>query len=209
MKFAYGSYQMGRDRRILQSDFPYHIFNRVNNSEHLYDLTAAFNYFLEHLIEVGEQTNFRPYHFILMGNHYHLIGSTPNSNLSEFMQIFQTQVSKSLNRLTNRKDHFFKNRYGATIINNEKYLFKVISYLYQNPVRANVAQSPFVYPYSTLKIYLSNAWEKYKLYWGPGFENLSLSERLNFLKQLCSSLLDDYESKIISHALRGSIFTFD
>ncbi len=55
--------------------------------------------------------NLKIYSFVLMSNHYHLILSAPDCNLSEAMQYFIREVSRELNRCGNRINRTFSSRF--------------------------------------------------------------------------------------------------
>lgn len=89
--------------------------------------------------------------FVLMGNHYHLLVSTPECNLDKFMEHFNRRLSKKINQEARIMNHKFANRYKWTIIDSKSYLFNIYRYLYQNPIRAGLCQLCIDYPYSSLR----------------------------------------------------------
>ena len=169
-------------------------------------MDLSFPIFMDTIKVISKRTDFRPHHFILMNNHYHLIGSTPQANLYKFMQIFQTTVSQAINNATNRTNHIFGSRYGATIVMSEYHLTNVIRYLYQNPVRANITNDPLRYPYSSLKYYLTSEWPHYGFYMDSYLENLSERSRLKNLEELCKAKLIENEYLCIKKNLRKKFF---
>jgi len=172
--------------KVYQSEYPYHICNRANNQEYLFDLDVAFPIFMSCLKVMSKRTGFRPHHFVLMSNHFHLIGSTPKANLYEFMHVFQTVVSQTINQLLGRKNHIFGQRYNATVIQTEYQLANVIKYLYQNPVRAKMVQSPFNFRYSTLPYYMASNWKREGLYLDPFLKSFAVRDIVKTLVDICS-----------------------
>jgi len=88
--------------------------------------------------------------FVLMSNHYHLLVTTPDSNIDKFMEHFNKKLSNSIKRFNGAENHKFANRYKWTIVESSHYLFNVYRYIYQNPLRANLCRQCIDYPYSSL-----------------------------------------------------------
>lgn len=88
--------------------------------------------------------------FVLMSNHFHLIASTPMSNISTCMQYFMKNCSLRLTRAGNRINGTFAGRHYKTILQHPNYYLNAYKYNYQNPVSAKITKSVEDYPYSTL-----------------------------------------------------------
>jgi len=54
------------------------------------------------------------------------------------MQRLLTGYSISFNRKYDRQGHLFQGRYNARLVNSEAYLFKLITYIHLNPLRAGL-----------------------------------------------------------------------
>jgi putative transposase len=184
---------MSKRNKIYQSEFPYHIYNRCNNKEYLFNTPQIFSLFMDCIKGISKRTEFRPHHFVLMQNHYHLIGSTPNANLDEFMRTFQTTFSQLVNALTGRINHIFGGRYGATVISSTAYLSNVIRYVYQNPVKAKLVQHPWQYSFSTFNLYRWESWKKKGLVPDPYLMSFPEERRFSVLQDISGSLLDNNE----------------
>ena len=195
--------------KIYQSEYPYHIFNRTNNKEFIFDLNRDFSIFTSCLKYIQKKTDFRLHHFILMGNHYHIIGSTPCANLNEIMRGFQTLVSHLINEKTGRINHIFGNRYGATVVQSEIYLSYLIRYVYQNPVKAGIVQNAMLYPYSSAVFYLKNQLQCYGLTPDPYLGKFDPMKRSFELSRLCETYLSEGESNLIGKKLKKTIFNFE
>src|SRR3989338_6487191 len=188
--------------KIYQSEYPYHIYNRVNNKEHIFNLQNDFPIFMNALRYISQKTEFIPHHFILMKNHFHLIGSTPKANLYQFMHQFQTDISRKLNQNKGRINHIFGSRYAATVISDEVYLVNVIRYLYQNVTDLKNG-TLLDYNFSTLKIYFSDNWKAYGLDWDPYLKGLSADKRLSALKEISELFLPINEKEAMRKRLRN------
>ena len=73
--------------------------------------------------------------YICMTNHYHLLISTPEGNLSEFMQHLNLSYVSSYNHRHRRTGHLYEGRYKAFLIEADNYLLAVSRYIHLNPVR--------------------------------------------------------------------------
>jgi len=70
-----------------------------------------------------------------MGNHFHLLISTPQGNLSEFMRHFNISYTSAYNRRHRRSGHLYQGRYKAFLIDADSYLVAVSRYIHLNPIR--------------------------------------------------------------------------
>jgi len=70
-----------------------------------------------------------------MANHFHLLVTTPQGNLSEFMRHFNISYTSAFNRKHRRVGHLYQGRYKAFLIDSDNYLLKVSRYVHLNPIR--------------------------------------------------------------------------
>ena len=70
-----------------------------------------------------------------MENHFHLVATTPEGNLSKWMHQLKTAYTVYYNRRHHVVGHLFQGRFKSTVIEAEKYLLEVSRYLHLNPVR--------------------------------------------------------------------------
>lgn len=137
--------------RELSDIYPYHVSGRCNNSNWFsIDLCIVWKVFEKHLIRLKTRDKVRIHHFVLMSNHYHLILSTPDANLSRAMCNFQRDVSRELNILSNMKDHLFGKRFFSSVLEKSFHYLMVLKYVYRNPVRANICQNIEEYEFSSV-----------------------------------------------------------
>ena len=62
-----------------------------------------------------------------MENHFHLVGTTPDGNLSKWMHQLKTAYTVFFNRRHQVVGHLFQGRFKSTVIEAEKYLLEVES----------------------------------------------------------------------------------
>jgi REP element-mobilizing transposase RayT len=66
--------------------------------------------------------------YYLMDNHAHLVVETPQCNLSTFMQNFQTRYVVWFNRRHWRQGHLMQGRFGARLVEADRYLLQLSRY---------------------------------------------------------------------------------
>jgi len=142
---------MPRKKLIRTNKYPYHITTRSNNKDWFgLPLEESWQISIACFKYASRFYNVNLHAYVLMNNHYHLLISTPESNIDSYMQCFNKKFSDFLKRKTGCINKKFGGRYKWTIINEQRYLLNVYRYVYQNPVRANIVKRVEDYPYSTL-----------------------------------------------------------
>jgi REP element-mobilizing transposase RayT len=91
--------------------------------------------FLDQLHQSLEVFNVTLLAYALMPNHFHLLVTTPEGNLSEFMQHFNLSYTAAFNRKHRRTGHLYQGRYKALLIDADNYLLEVSRYIHLNPLR--------------------------------------------------------------------------
>lgn len=152
---------MPRKPLIRCSQFPYHVTNRSNNRDFFYiEKTELWTIFINIFKELEDQFNCKIHAFILMSNHYHLLISTPDSNLGEAMKYLHREVARAANKVAGRINHFFGGRYKWSVIYEEAYYWNSIKYIFRNPVRAGICKDVSEYQFSSLNTsYEDFKWE--------------------------------------------------
>lgn len=149
---------MARVKAILQSDFPYTISARCINKEWFnIPEDKVWDIFCEQLTEVHRSHDLKIHSFVLMSNHFHLIASTPQANISSCMLSFMTKTSKSLTKAGNRINQTFAGRHFKCILNENNYFMNAYKYNYRNPVEAGICKSVEDYKFSTLHMKLKKS----------------------------------------------------
>lgn len=143
---------MPRKKLVESCEYPYHITNRSNNREFFSTpLPLLWKIIIDKVFYLDHHFNIKSHAFVLMSNHYHWILSTPNENLSRGMTYFHREVARCANREVGRINHFFGGRYKWCSIQNERYYWNAVKYVFRNPVKANLCSKVEDYRYSSLK----------------------------------------------------------
>ena len=85
--------------------------------------------------------NYRIYGYVLMDNHYHILIQTIGKKLQEIMHQINNKYSKYFNVKYKRVGHVFQSRYKSTLVQDKRYILKLLQYVYQNPIRAGTCKN--------------------------------------------------------------------
>jgi putative transposase len=120
--------------------------------------------FLGYLSEGAERYRVKVHCYVLMENHFHLVATTPEGNLSKWMHQLKTAYTVFYNRRHQIVGHLFQGRFKSTVIEAEKYLLEVSRYLHLNPVRGvMLSQGTPIERRERLREY---RWSSYRAYAG-------------------------------------------
>lgn len=117
-------------------------------------MPRVWEVFCEELTRTVHDHHLLIHSFILMSNHYHLIASTPEANISQCMHQFMGRTSRRLTREGNRINECFAGRHYKCILQHPNFYLNAYKYNYRNPVAAGMCDRVEDYPYSTLRILL-------------------------------------------------------
>ena len=126
---------MPRKRRPVHADRVYHVFNRGNYKQPIFDTPGAVTVFLELLNETLKIYNWEVYAYAIMPNHYHLCLRTPDGDLSDGMQRFLTTFTTRFNRYREESGHVFQGRFKSVVSPLAMSVRRFIDYIHLNPIR--------------------------------------------------------------------------
>ncbi|RYZ72010.1 MAG: hypothetical protein EOP09_03825, partial [Proteobacteria bacterium] len=143
---------MARKLHIPHADFPYHVSARSHGGswfrippDEVWRIMTRNLHFLTFAFDV------KIHSFVLMGNHFHLLISTPKANLSEAMNYLLRETAKDINRAAGTCNQVYGGRYCRSLITNSIYYSSAYKYVYRNPVTVGLSKTCEEYPYSTLR----------------------------------------------------------
>lgn len=193
---------MSRKNFECDAGSPYHITGRCINKEWFCHPDIAWDIFSEQLWFVSNAYNMKVHSFVMMPNHFHLIASCPESNLSQAMQWFMSQTSRSLTKASNRINETYGERFHRSRIGRYHYYLQCYKYVYYNPKKAGITDKVETYKYSSLRGLLGLDKLKFPIYDSLLMENLSFERTLAWLNENPRS--DDWE--VIRKASKKSEF---
>jgi putative transposase len=143
-------------RRIEYEGAFYHVIQRGNNREHIFRKEIDKQSYLSKLVDLKKQLGFKLFGYVLMDNHYHLLLQTGKEPLQKVIFSQNMFYSRFFNRKYQRTGHLYGDRYKASLIQDERYLFAVLRYIHWNPVKAGLVKSPEEFAWSSDRAYRSN-----------------------------------------------------
>ena len=163
---------MARPLRIQYPGAYYHVTCRGNERRRIFHDEEDYSVFIEKLDLSLEIYNVVLLVHICMPNHFHLVLTTPEGNLSEFMRHFNISYTSAFNRRHRRVGHLYQGRYKAHLIDADNYLLEVSRYIHLNPVRTKaLSKRPLNEKWNAL---LKYSWSSL-----PGY--LSVRKRKKFI----------------------------
>jgi REP element-mobilizing transposase RayT len=151
---------MARKLRIEYVGAVYHVMNRGDRREAIFEDDQDRQRFLETLAEACEKTDWQIHAYCLMSNHFHLVIETPQPNLVAGMKWLLGTYTGRHNRRHKEFGHLFSGRYKALAVDGsgDGYLKTACDYVHLNPARAQLLG-----PEQPLSDF---AWSSYPLYLG-------------------------------------------
>lgn len=142
---------MAKYSQVQISEFPFHITARAHNKNQFsIPLEDVWKILTHHLSLVHYKYDFKIHAFVLMPNHFHLIGSTQEFELGHIMRAFLCESAKEINFKTHSINQVWGSRYFKCLITNTHYYQNVYKYVYQNPLRAGLVSRAEEWRFSTL-----------------------------------------------------------
>lgn len=149
---------MARKIRVEYPGAIYHVLNRGDRREPIFQDEEDRQRFMETLGEACGKTGWQVHALCLMANHFHLVVETPLGNLVAGMKWFLGTYTGRFNRRHKLFGHLFSGRYKALIVDGRGrgYLRTVCDYVHLNPARAKLLR-----PEQGLREYAWSSWPEY------------------------------------------------
>ena len=131
---------MARKLRIQYAGAVYHVMNRGDRREAIFEDDQDRQRFLETVSEACQKTAWQVHAYCLMRNHFHLVIETPQPNLVAGMKWLLGTYTSRYNRRHTEFGHLFSGRYKALPVDGsgDGYLKTVCDYVHLNPARAQL-----------------------------------------------------------------------
>jgi putative transposase len=157
--FWYGL-DMARKPRIEFEGALYHVITRGNQRQPIFRGKEDYERYLRILGDYKTRYEFNLYAYVLMGNHVHLLMETKEVPLSRILQGINQSYTMYFNRRYATVGHLFQGRYKAILCDRDSYLLSLMKYIHVNPIRAGVAKTLEVYPWSSHSSYVGQRRDK-------------------------------------------------
>ncbi len=143
---------MARSNRILLDNVPYHIVMRGNQQQTVFYDDEDRTKYLHFLLKYKSLYAGYLYAYCLMKNHVHLALQTIDKyKLPKLMQGLNQSYTIWFNSKYKKTGHLWESRYKNYVLYDEKYLEKCITYIENNPVRAEIVNHPKDYQWSSYR----------------------------------------------------------
>ncbi len=142
----------------------YHIINRGVEQRAVFKEAQDYEYFEELMCFYAKSFDITLHNYCLMSNHYHLlleikkdeIPQARGQNLSKFMRQLNMNYSIYFNKKYKRVGHLWQGRFKSWYVIDEAYLYTLMCYIEQNPLKANMVKHIEAYPYSSYHYFLDH-----------------------------------------------------
>jgi REP-associated tyrosine transposase len=130
-------------------DAPHHIVQRGNNRQDVFFVDDDRHAYLALLKQRSEAYGLEIVGYCLMTNHVHLI-AIPHTEDALAKAIGRTHYlyTQYINRLHGRSGHLWQNRFHSCPM-DDVHLWRAMSYIERNPVRAKMVRAPWRYSWSS------------------------------------------------------------
>jgi REP element-mobilizing transposase RayT len=133
----------------------YHIINRGVEQRTIFKEEEDYKYFTELLCLQAKNYGIIIHNYCMMSNHYHLLVEITQENLSKFMRQLNMNYAIYFNKKYHRSGHLWQGRFKSWYVTDEAYLYTLILYIEQNPLKAKIVKNVEDYPYSSAHIFLN------------------------------------------------------
>lgn len=147
---------MARPLRIQLACGLYHITGRGNERKSIFFTKKDYEKFREYIRNASLKYGFILHCYVLMQNHYHLVGETPQANISAVMHYINSSYTTYINKKRGRSGHLFQGRYKSVLVDRDSYLLELSRYVHLNPLRAGIVKKPEDYLWSSYRAYVDS-----------------------------------------------------
>jgi len=154
---------MARRLRPISNQGAYHVYNRAELGQPIFESDAAKQVFLETLLRTTHRFGWELPAFAIMTNHFHLVVTTPRGNLSQGMHALQSAFANKHKVFRGSPGHVFQSRFGCAHYPSGPSAARKIDYVHLNPVRAGIV---------TLEELRNYPWTSYRLLRRPELRGL-------------------------------------
>jgi len=140
---------MPRPLRPIADGLIYHVSNRGNNRQMVFDSDGDYAAFLKAIADLKERKPFDLYGYCLMGNHIHLLARPRKSSISRIAQSLLVSHTQRYHRFHRTCGHVWQGRFKSPVIEDDDHLLTVLRYIEANPLRAKIVERAGDYPWSS------------------------------------------------------------
>lgn len=166
-----------------------HICQKATGEEFLFLDKDDYVKMVRLIQENVDEFQYRLLSYVLMPTHLHLLLKLVKTNLKSAMHSLFTRYAIYFNSRYERRGHLFQGPYSLSLCFSDAYLLAVSLYIHLNPVRANLAEEPWDYLWSSCSYYLSSS--KRKSFLERNFILEILDRQLSASQRIYRELLEE------------------
>lgn len=144
---------MARKKNIIYEGAIYHIYQRGNNKEFIFQNDNIKTFILKYLKEYNKKFDYELLAYVIMDNHYHFLIKTNKTPISTIMFFINNLLGKYINGQLDRTGHVFESRYKCKLVETDASLIWLLRYIHRNPVKANICSDINEYRWSSHYLY--------------------------------------------------------
>ena len=144
---------MPRPPRLEFAGAVYHVIARGNEQRDVFRSDSDRELYLRRLAHYRDRFRFRLYAYCLMSNHVHLALEAGAVPLSRIVLALHGSYAQAFNQRHQRAGHLFQGRYKAFLVQKTPYLFALVRYIHENPVKAGIVGDSRSYRWSSDRFY--------------------------------------------------------
>ena len=145
---------MPRVGRIFQQALCYHVLNRGVNRQTIFEDDQDRETFLQLAQDYKVICGARVYHWVWMGNHFHMLVEVVHANLRGFAGGLQQAYAQYHHARHGTSGVFWQNRFKSPPVEIGPYLVSCGRYIERNPVRAGLVPTAWTYAWSSAAHYV-------------------------------------------------------
>ena len=139
---------MPRPQRVFFDGAVYHVYNRIARGERVLGVEEGAAHLVALLKEATRRDQDTVLAWCVMANHYHLAVQTGPISLDRTMRSVQQRFTRRWNARNRVFGPLWQGRYRAKLIEDQRYLDRLVVYIHLNPVAAGIVDDPAEYPWS-------------------------------------------------------------
>lgn len=144
---------MSRKHTVKYEGAVYHIYQRGNNKEFIFENDNIKSFILNYLKEYNKKFDYELLAYVIMDNHYHLLIKTNKVDISTIMFYINNLLGKYVNVQLDRTGHAFDSRYRCKLVETDANLIWLLRYIHRNPVKAHICKDINEYRWSSHNFY--------------------------------------------------------
>lgn len=146
---------MPRQARRRSHSNIYHCMLRGINKQDIFFEEKDYLEFQDIIRKTKKKFLYQIYSYVLMPNHIHLEIKDENHKLSQIIHSLGTSYANYFNKKYRRVGHLFENRFKSRNVEDTYYIFNLVRYIHQNPLKAGMS-SMEEYKWSSYPEYFNN-----------------------------------------------------